>query len=99
MLSRRVAARRDSHEALPILQGGEPVDLLVTDVGLPGLNGRQLAEVARQRRAGLKVLFMTGYAKEAEVRGDFLDDGMDLLTKPFTIDELAQRVRRLIESR
>ena len=97
-LGYRVEVAGDSHEALPVLQGTEPIDLLVTDVGLPGLNGRQLAEVARQRRPGLKVLFMTGYAKEAEVRGDFLDDGMDLLTKPFSIDELAQRVRRLIES-
>ena len=97
-LGYRVEVACDSHEALPVLQGVEPVDLLVTDVGLPGLNGRQLAEVARQHRPGLKVLFMTGYAREAEVRGDFLDHGMDLLTKPFTIDELAQRVRHLIES-
>jgi PAS domain S-box-containing protein len=97
-LGYRVQVACDSHEALPVLQGNEPVDLLVTDVGLPGLNGRQLAEVARQHRPGLKVLFMTGYAREAEVRGDFLDPGMDLLTKPFSIDELAQRVRQLIES-
>ena len=97
-LGYRVQVACDSHEALPVLQGTEPVDLLVTDVGLPGLNGRQLAEVARQHRPGLKVLFMTGYAREAEVRGDFLDPGMDLLTKPFSIDELAQRVRQLIES-
>lgn len=97
-LGYRVQVACDSHEALPLLQGTEPVDLLVTDVGLPGLNGRQLAEVARQHRPGLKVLFMTGYAREAEVRGDFLDPGMDLLTKPFSIDELAQRVRQLIES-
>jgi CheY-like chemotaxis protein len=97
-LGYRVEVACDSHEALPVLQGNEPVDLLVTDVGLPGLNGRQLAEVARQHRPGLKVLFMTGYAREAEVRGDFLDPGMDLLTKPFSIDELAQRVRQLIES-
>lgn len=97
-LGYRVEVACDSHEALPVLQGVDPVDLLVTDVGLPGLNGRQLAEIARQHRPGLKVLFMTGYAREAEVRGDFLDHGMDLLTKPFTIDELAQRVRHLIES-
>lgn len=97
-LGYQVEVACDSHEALPVLQGAEPVDLLVTDVGLPGLNGRQLAEVARQHRPQLKVLFMTGYAREAEVRGDFLDPGMDLLTKPFSIDELAQRVRQLIES-
>ncbi len=97
-LGYRVIVACDSHEALPVLQGSDPVDLLVTDVGLPGLNGRQLAEIARQHRPGLKVLFITGYAREAEVRGDFLDDGMDLLTKPFSIDELAVRVRSLIES-
>ena len=96
-LGYRVQVACDSHEALLVLQGAEPIDLLVTDVGLPGLNGRQLAEVARQHRPGLKVLFMTGYAREAQVRGDFLDDGMELLTKPFSIDELARRVSRLIE--
>jgi CheY-like chemotaxis protein len=97
-LGYRVQVACDSHEALLVLQGAEPIDLLVTDVGLPGLNGRQLAEVARQHRPGLKVLFMTGYAREAQVRGDFLDDGMELLTKPFSIDELARRVSRLIET-
>ncbi len=97
-LGYRVQVACDSHEALLVLQGAEAIDLLVTDVGLPGLNGRQLAEVARQHRPGLKVLFMTGYAREAQVRGDFLDDGMELLTKPFSIDELARRVSRLIET-
>jgi PAS domain S-box-containing protein len=97
-LGYRVEVACDSQAALLLLQTGAAVDLLVTDVGLPGLNGRQLAEVARQHRPGLKVLFITGYAREAEVRGDFLDAGMDLLTKPFTIDELARRVRLLIES-
>jgi DNA-binding response OmpR family regulator len=83
---------------LPILQGAGRIDLLVTDVGLPGLNGRQLAEIARQHRPQLRVLFMTGYARNALVRGDFLEEGMDMLTKPFSIDDLALRVRGLIES-
>jgi PAS domain S-box-containing protein len=89
----------DSSTALPLLLGEERIDLLVSDVGLPGMNGRQLAEIARQHRPGLQVLFMTGYARNAQVRGDFLGAGMDMLTKPFTVDELALRVRTMIESR
>jgi len=88
----------DGAAALPILLGAGRIDLLVTDVGLPGMNGRQLAEIARQHRPDLRVLFMTGYARNAQVRGDFLESGMDMLTKPFSIDELAQRVRGLIEA-
>jgi CheY-like chemotaxis protein len=93
-----VAVAPDGAAALPILLGAGRIDLLVTDVGLPGMNGRQLAEIARQHRPELRVLFMTGYARNAQVRGDFLDAGMDMLTKPFSIDELAQRVRGLIEA-
>ncbi|SEI64666.1 PAS domain S-box-containing protein [Pseudomonas sp. NFR16] len=92
-----VEVASDSHTALPFIQSPQRVDLLVTDVGLPGLNGRQLAEIARQHRPGLRVLFITGYAPNAEIRGDFLEEGMDMLTKPFSIDALAQRVRSLIE--
>ncbi len=92
-----VEVASDSHTALPFIQSPQRIDLLVTDVGLPGLNGRQLAEIARQHRPGLRVLFITGYAPNAEIRGDFLDEGMDMLTKPFSIDALAQRVRSLIE--
>lgn len=88
----------DSKTALPFLQGPQRIDLLVSDVGLPGLNGRQLAEIARQHRPCLPVLFMTGYARNAEVRADFLESGMDLLPKPFTVDELAARVRVMLES-
>lgn len=93
-----VEVASDGATALPILLGAGRIDLLVTDVGLPGMNGRQLAEIARQHRPELYVLFMTGYARNAQVRGDFLGSGMDMLTKPFSIDELAQRVRGLIES-
>ncbi len=74
------------------------IDLLVTDVGLPVMNGRQLAEIARQRRPGLKVLFITGYAETAAVRGGFLDPGMEMMTKPFALDALGAKIRQLIES-
>ena len=83
----------DATSAIPILESGRRIDLLVTDVGLPGLNGRQLAEIARQTRADLKVLFVTGYAQNAAVRAGFLDEGMDMITKPFAVDALAKKIR------
>ncbi|WP_455923244.1 PAS domain-containing protein [Pseudomonas putida] len=86
----------DAKTALPLLESGLRIDLLVTDVGLPGLNGRQLAEIARQHRPGLKVLFMTGYAEKAAERHTFLAEGMDMVTKPFSIDLLANKIREMI---
>jgi len=85
----------DAPEALAQLELTS-VDLLVSDVGLPGLNGRQLAEIARARSPGLKVLFMTGYAEHAQVRSTFLDSGMDLVAKPFDIDALAAKIRAMM---
>jgi DNA-binding response OmpR family regulator len=70
---------------------------MVSDVMLPHINGRKLAEIARASRPGLKVLFVTGYAENATVRGDFLDPGMDMLTKPFALDDLGAKVRAMIE--
>ncbi len=86
----------DARAALPLLESDLRVDLLVTDVGLPGMNGRQLAEIGRQYRPGLKVLFITGYAEHAAVRGGFLDPGMQMITKPFTFDLLTAKVREMI---
>jgi PAS domain S-box-containing protein len=73
------------------------IDLLVTDVGLPGLNGRQLADAGRELRPGLKILFLTGYAHNAAVGNGLLEPGMDIVTKPFAIDQLADRIRAIIE--
>jgi DNA-binding response OmpR family regulator len=71
---------------------------LVTDVGLPGgLNGRQVADAARIRRPGLKVLFVTGYADTAAVGNGRLDHGMEVMTKPFEINALAAKVRAMID--
>jgi DNA-binding response OmpR family regulator len=67
-------------------------------VVLPHVNGRKLAETARGLRSNLKVLFVSGYAENATARGDFLDHGMDMLTKPFTLDALAAKVHALIKS-
>ncbi len=70
---------------------------MVSDVVLPHINGRKLAEVARAARPDLKVLFVSGYAPDATLRGDFLDSGMDMLMKPFALDALGGKVRLLIE--
>jgi CheY-like chemotaxis protein len=86
----------DAKTALPLLESDLRVDLLVTDVGLPGMNGRQLAEIARQHRPQLKVLFMTGYAQNAAERQGFLEEGMDMVAKPFSIDLLANKIRTMI---
>ncbi|EPJ76673.1 MULTISPECIES: response regulator [Pseudomonas] len=84
--------------AVPILESAQRIDLLISDVGLPGMNGRQLAEIGRQLRPGLKVLFITGYAEHAAVRAGFLDDGMQMITKPFAFDHLTAKVREMIEA-
>ncbi|WP_108398653.1 PAS domain-containing hybrid sensor histidine kinase/response regulator [Devosia submarina] len=86
----------DSDAALPILQSDARLDLLISDVGLPGLNGRQLADIARQTRPQLRVLFITGYAAMAASRSDFLGVGMDMITKPFAMDELATKIRSML---
>ena len=83
-------------QAMTILRTGARVDLLLTDVGLPIVNGRQLAEFARELRPEIKVLFVTGYAENAAVHGGFLDRGMDMLTKPFALDEFGRKIRELV---
>ena len=83
--------------ALEHLQKDASIDLLLTDVGLPRMSGRELADVARGWRAGLPVLFMTGYAQTALNRQAFLAPGMDMLFKPFQIGELLEKVRRVLE--
>jgi CheY-like chemotaxis protein len=87
----------DGAAGLRIMQSDVRIDLLVTDVGLPGgMNGRQMADAARVTRPELKVLFITGYAENAVISHGHLDPGMHLLTKPFTMDRLASRIRDLI---
>ncbi|WP_325984736.1 ATP-binding protein [Pseudomonas protegens] len=86
----------DARSAMPILDSAQRIDLLISDVGLPGMNGRQLAEIGRQIRPELKVLFITGYAEHAATRGGFLEPGMQLITKPFTFDLLTAKVREMI---
>jgi CheY-like chemotaxis protein len=73
------------------------VHLLLTDVVMPGMNGRALAEAAKLRRPGLKVLYMTGYSRNAIVHQGRLDAGVSLMQKPFSQNVLAMRVRTMLE--
>ncbi|WP_342154640.1 PAS domain S-box protein [Methylorubrum sp. SB2] len=87
----------DGAGGLRVLQSDARIDLLVTDVGLPGgMNGRQMADVARVSRPDLKVLFITGFAENALLSNGQLVPGMAVLTKPFAVDALAARIRELI---
>jgi CheY-like chemotaxis protein len=85
----------DAASALAILRSDAEIDLLVTDVGLPGMNGRELAETARGERPGLKVLFVTGYADRAQA-GEFVGEGMDMIVKPFALDQLANKITEMV---
>lgn len=83
-----------------VMQSDVRIDLLITDVGLPGgLNGRQVADAGRTVRPDLKVLFVTGYAANAAVGGSHMAEGMELLTKPFNITELEVRVHTMVKGR
>jgi PAS domain S-box-containing protein len=86
----------DGPSGLRILRTGERIDLLVTDVGLPGMNGRQLADQARETRPDLKVLFITGYAESVAIADGFLQPGMEMITKPFDLDNLSRRIRKMV---
>jgi CheY-like chemotaxis protein len=85
----------EARSALERLQSGERIDLMVTDVGLPGVNGRQLADQARGLRPELKILYMTGYADSGLLEAK-LPEGIDLITKPFDLDELASKAEALL---
>lgn len=91
----RTLIAENGPSGLAILRSEVAIDLLLTDVGLPGLNGRQLADAARIVRPHLPIVFMTGYAEVAQ-SGEFLEDGMQLLTKPFPLDAALASVRAML---
>ncbi len=93
----RTFEAEDVPSALMVLNSSQPINLLVTDVTLPGQNGRQLADAAKQIRPGLKVLFMTGYAHNIEVgNGSAMAEGMEIITKPFSLDGLAKKIQSMM---
>lgn len=83
----------EAEAGLAVLRSNQRIDILFTDVVLPGKSGRVLADEAASIRPGLKVLFTTGYSRAAIVHHGRLDPGVQLITKPFTPDRLAVRIR------
>ncbi|WP_158258478.1 hybrid sensor histidine kinase/response regulator [Rhodopila globiformis] len=92
-----VIEAEDGAGGLKVLQSGQRIDLLISDIGLPGgMNGRQMTETARLTRPDLKVLFITGYAPSAVLGSGRLEPGMQVITKPFTLNALAARIKALV---
>ena len=90
----------DAASGLKVLDSDVKIDLLITDVALPGgMNGKEMADAARDKRPKLKVLFITGYAENAAITNGHLGPGMDVMSKPFSMDKLAARIRSIIEGR
>jgi CheY-like chemotaxis protein len=96
-LGYRVLEASDAESALTILASEVRIDLLFTDVVLPGRSGKSLADAALEYRRGLRVLYTTGYSRNAIVHHGRLDAGVQLISKPFTFEELARRVRDVLD--
>lgn len=94
----RVLEADSAAAALRLLDANPDIALLFTDVVMPEVNGAKLAEEARRRRPKLPVLFTTGYARDAAIHGGKLESGVELIGKPFTIDELAAKVRAVLDA-
>jgi two-component system, NtrC family, sensor kinase len=88
----------DAEDALRLLRENRTVRLLLTDVVMPGMNGRKLAEEARAQQPSLKVLYMTGYSRNAIVHQGRLDPGVDLIQKPLTSEHLASTIRKVLDA-
>ena len=93
-LGRPAFEASDAPSALQVLEAEPGISLLVTDVGLPGMSGRQLVETARATRPDLKVLFVTGYGEAADLTD--LDGGVDVITKPFALDDLSRKIASML---
>ena len=97
-LGYRVLVAPDARAALEVMEKEADIDLLFTDVGLPnGINGRQLSDEVRGRWPSVKVLFTTGYARNAIVHHGRLDPGVELIVKPFTQAGLAEKIRQVLD--
>jgi CheY-like chemotaxis protein len=97
-LGYQVLEAADGAAALAILRAGAATDILFTDVVMPGgMNGRQLAEAGRALRPELKVLFTTGYTRNAIIHHGRLDPGVELISKPYSAEGLAKKLRQVID--
>ncbi len=96
-LGYRVLEAGNAAKAMEILKETPDISLLFTDIVMPDVNGRKLADDAQALRPGLKVLYTTGYTRNAVVHNGTVDKGVDLIGKPFTIDDLAEQVRDILD--
>ncbi len=98
-LGYRVLKAKDADSALAIVESGVSIDLLFTDVVMPGsLRSPELARRTRERLPNIAVLFTSGYTENAIVHGGRLDEGVDLLSKPYSHDALARKVRHVLRN-
>lgn len=97
-LGYRSVEASEAGEAIRVLASSAQLDMMISDVGLPGMNGRQLAEIAREHRPELPILFVTGYAENAAIRAGFLGTNMGMITKPFALDTLAHKIDEMLGS-
>ena len=95
-LGYRAFEAAEPQAAIALLESGQHFDLMVSDVGLPGMNGRQLAEIARTHHPDLPILFVTGYAENAAIRAGFLGTNMAMITKPFQIELLSSKISEML---
>jgi signal transduction histidine kinase len=96
-LNYQIIEAKDSATALRLLDADKKFDLLLTDVVLPGKNGRELANEVERRRPGTKIIFMTGYSRNAIVHHGRLDPGIELIPKPLTERVLARKIRQVLD--
>jgi len=90
----------DAQSAMVFLaQSERPVSLMLTDIVMPGQNGKELGDEAQKLRPGLKIIYMTGYSRNAVVHQGRLDPGVDLIQKPISQTDLANRIRQALDRR
>ncbi len=93
----RAIEAADARSALEVVRSETEIDILISDVGLPGgMNGRQLGDAARQLRPAIKILFITGYAEQSVLNNGRMEPGIQIMTKPFALDVVADRIKDLL---
>ncbi len=97
-LGYRVLEADGAAAALRLIDAHPDIDLLFTDIVMPDVNGRRLAEAAREKRPSLRVLYTTGYTRNAVVHNGVLDPGVELIGKPYSLDQLAAKVRQVLDA-
>ncbi len=96
-LGYRIIESPDAFQALQVLESDDPIHLMITDIGMRGMNGMVLAETARQLRQDLPVLFITGHAHDGDIVNRQFGNGTEIIFKPFNLDTLAGKLRGMLK--